>query len=193
MNSSVGTSHSSHPLPNTMSAYAGAKGLETLRDGTQVFIRPIRKEDAELERAFLEHLSSEFQRHRFLGVVMQPSPEVIKQLTDIDPRQETAFIALTHQHGKDVEVGVGRYYLNEDRKSCECTVAVSPEWQKRGVGQILAQHLIDDARARGLKRMYSIDAVYDENVHMLAQRLGFERKPDREDPLSVTYELLLQE
>ena len=40
--------------------------METLRDGSQVTIRPVTKGDIELERQFIEGLSPEARRYRFL-------------------------------------------------------------------------------------------------------------------------------
>ena len=42
---------------------------DTLADGTPVLIRPVRKQDASLERAFLRHLSEQGRHDRFVGVV----------------------------------------------------------------------------------------------------------------------------
>ena len=62
---------------------------ETLRDGTRVLIRPIRKEDAALEREFLERLSPESRAYRFLGQ-MKVSDEMARRLTDIDRERDMA-------------------------------------------------------------------------------------------------------
>jgi len=46
---------------------------EKLRDGTTVLIRPIRGEDAEIERRFIEQLSPAARRLRFLGEIKTPT------------------------------------------------------------------------------------------------------------------------
>ena len=87
---------------------------ETLLDGTRVFIRPIRKEDATLERTFIRRLSPESRRLRFLGQMSEPSDLLLKALTEIDYRRDVAFIALVHRDGEKQEIGVARYGTNED-------------------------------------------------------------------------------
>jgi hypothetical protein len=106
---------------------------ETLRDGTRVLIRPIEKDDAALERAFLERLSPESREYRFLGQ-MNFSNDMIKRLTDIDYRRDMAFVALRHEAGETREIGVSRFCISDDGTSCECAVAVADEWQGKGLG-----------------------------------------------------------
>lgn len=163
---------------------------QTLTDGTRVLIRPIEKEDAPLERAFIERLSPESRRHRFLGQ-MKSSDDMIRRLTDIDYRRDMAFIALRHEAGEKKEIGVSRFYLSEDGTGCECAVAVSDEWQGRGLGYLLMRHLIEVARKRGIKRMFSIDSADNEQMRKLAASLGFERRVEHGYPSEVIHSLEL--
>jgi N-acetylglutamate synthase-like GNAT family acetyltransferase len=163
---------------------------ETLRDGTRVLIRPIGKDDAALERAFLERLSPESRECRFLGQ-MNFSDDMIMRFTDIDYRRDMAFVALRHEAGEKREIGVSRFCMSDDGTSCECAVAVADEWQDRGLGDVLMRHLIEVARQRGIKRMFSIDSAADRQMRNLAASLGFERKVDHDYPSEVIHSLAL--
>ncbi len=118
-----------------------------------------------------------------------PSAEFVKRLVDIDYRREMAFVALVHDAGEKKEIGVCRYSIAADVKSCECAVAVADEWQGRGLGALLMRHLIDVAREQGIKKMMSIDA--NDNTHMrnLARYMGFRRQADPVDAHQVIYSL----
>jgi GNAT superfamily N-acetyltransferase len=161
---------------------------ETLRDGTQVLIRPVGKDDAALERAFIERLSPASRWYRFLGQ-MQTSDDMIRQLTDIDYRRDMAFVALRHEVGEKREIGVSRFCLSDDGLSCECAVTVNDEWQGRGLGHLLMRHLIEVARQRGIKHMFSIDSAANQQMRDLAASLGFERRADQGYPCQVVYSL----
>ncbi len=163
---------------------------ETLRDGTRVLIRPIAKDDAALERAFLERLSPQSRQYRFLGQV-NVSDELINRLTDIDYRHDMAFVALRHEEGEKREIGVSRFCMSDDGTSCECAAAVADEWQGRGLGYLLMRHLIEVARQRGVKRMFSIDSAANGHMRELATSLGFERKVDPDYPSQVIHSLAL--
>ena len=163
---------------------------ETLRDGTPVVIRPMRTEDAEIARRFLSGLSPQSLEFRFLGQV-RVTDDMIRRLTDVDPQSGAALVAVHEGAGGGGEVGVGRFYLDVDRATCECAIVVSDEWQGRGLGHLLMRHLIDIARERGIRRMYSIDAAENRNMQELAATFGFERVVQPDYPREVIHSLRL--
>lgn len=159
---------------------------DKLADGSLVLIRPIRKEDADLERSFIERLSPESRNYRFLGQV-KVSNDLVRRLTDMDLRRDMAFIALHLDGGEKREIGVSRFNIGADGESCECAVTVSDEWQRKGLGTLLMRHLIEVARQRGIKRMFSIDTAANSGMRHLAASLGFVRKIDHDFPSEVIH------
>ncbi|HET7064695.1 MAG TPA: GNAT family N-acetyltransferase [Rudaea sp.] len=181
------------PRPAAGAKHAGSefRWIDTLRDGTHVIIRPIRKEDAELERSFIKRLSPESRRMRFLGQMREPNEEMLRRLTDIDYKNEMAFIALVHRDGRTLEIGVARYSTSGDGKFCECAVTVSDEWHNKGLATLLMHHLIDVARIRGIRTMISYDAIENGQMRELATFLGFKRNADPADSGMVVHTLTL--
>ena len=164
---------------------------ETLRDRTEVLIRPVRKDDAAEERTFIESLSPQSRRYRFLGQVRHPSSELIEQLTDLDYVHELAFAAVVHDDARDNFVGVSRYSTTADGTACEVAVTVLDDWQGKGLGSALMKHLIEVARSRGIKRMWSVDSAENLAMSDLAQYLGFTRTIDPDDGTQVIHSLQL--
>ena len=178
------------PPRNLVAAELSAESphwTETLLDGTQVAIRPIARGDSVLEREFIARLSPQTRRLRFLGSMSEPGDDLIRRLTDIDYEHDVAFIALITQEGAQREIGVCRFSMSDDRRSCEFAVTVADEWQKKGLGSILMRHLIDVARARGVRKMISIDAADNSAMSDLARFLGFTREPDPNDATQVIH------
>lgn len=175
----------SHPETHTL------EWTENLRDGTTVLIRPIGEQDVELERRFIEALSPESRRFRFLGEIKNPSPELLQQLTHLE-RNEAAFVALLGDGPQRTGIGVGRYSARDDRSNCECAVAVSDEWRDKGLATLLMRHLISVARRHGIESMYSVDAVSNQAMRELAKHLGFQCKLDPNDVTQVIHTLDLQ-
>lgn len=171
------------------SAAVALQWQHKLRDGTSVLIRPIREADAALERQFIERLSPQSRRYRFLGTIKTPSPALLKQLIHPELVRGVAFIALLGEGPEQQEIGVCRYSASVDGLSCECAVAVSDEWQGKGLATILMRQLIDTARQHGIKRMYSTDANDNQHMRELAEQLGFERHTDPEDSVLVIHTL----
>jgi len=165
---------------------------DLLRDGTRIMIRPITKLDAVKERVFVETLSPQTRRFRFLGQVARPSSELITQFTDIDYNHDVAFAAVEPGDAEEKFLGVSRYGTTHGGTSCECAVTVLDAWHHKGLGTLLMKHLIEVAKARGILCMFSIDAIDNVEMAELAKYLGFTRRVDRNDPRQVVHSLWLQ-
>src|SRR6476620_51708 len=91
---------------------------ERLRDGTAVLVRPLGADDAPAEHEFLESLSPESRRFRFLGQIGHPSDEMIHRLTHVDSPREVAFAAIARVGDRELLVGVSRYGASADGSDC---------------------------------------------------------------------------
>lgn len=157
----------------------------TLEDGTPVTIRPIRAADAKIEQQFVRSLSDESRYFRFMDMLRELSPKMLKQMTEIDYHNQMALIAVTPSHNYDVQIAVGRYVVNPNGEDCEFAIVVADGWQKKGIATALMQLLITAARERGLKRM--IGEVLASNSKMLhfVHGLGFRLVTDPADPRQI--------
>jgi GNAT superfamily N-acetyltransferase len=164
---------------------------ERLRDGTEVLVRPLDAGDADAERGFIESLSPESKRFRFLGQIGHPSDDMIHRLTHLESPREIAFAAIARSEGRELLIGVSRYGASADGGECECAVTVRDDWQRRGVGTLLLAHLLQVAKARGIKRVWSIDSAGNARMDELARYFGFERRPDPCDATQVVHSLWL--
>ena len=182
------------PIEQVMPWHLGPsypRWTETLRDARQVVIRPVCPRDAAAERLFIESLSPQSRRYRFLGDVRHPSDELIDRLTALDYTRDVAFAAVVPDFFGEKIIGVSRYSTSADGTACECAVTVLDEWQHKGLGVVLMTHLIDVARARGIRRMWSLDLAENSGMSDLARFLGFQRRVDRDDAGQVVHELWL--
>jgi acetyltransferase len=157
-----------HPYPTEL------ESSWQLPDGTNVSIRPIKPEDAEIEQAFVKHLSPESKYFRFMHGLEQLSPLMLARLTQIDYDREMALIAVIHEDTRQAcIISVARYAMNPDRHSCEFALTVADEFQHKGIGQFLMKRLMSVARDRGIEVIEG--EVLSNNVKMLRlmERLGF--------------------
>ena len=180
--------------PTPGHAYVGPahpRWTETLRDRRQVLLRPIERQDAQAERDFIEALSPESRRARFLYQMNSPSEALIDSLTDIDYVNDVAFVAVVHDDSRDRMVGACRYAIGSNPEECEVAVAVLDDWQEQGLGTAMMGHLIDVARDRGIKRMVSVDDSGNLEMRDLARHLGFHTKASADDPSLVVHTLTL--
>ncbi len=144
-----------------------------MRDGTRVTVRPIRPEDRQIEREFVQNLSDESKYFRFMSALRELNEAMLNRFTQIDYDREMALIAVVRENGLETEIGVARYVVDTDGTSCEFAVAVADAWQLRGVGSILMLNLVEVARARGLQVMEGIVMARNHQMLGLMSALGF--------------------
>jgi acetyltransferase len=163
-----------------------------LDDGTQVTLRPIRAADARIEQQFVRGLSDEARYFRFMDMLRELPPKMLKQMTDIDYHDQMAFVAVAMLNGEETQVAVARYVAFADGATCEFAIVVGDGWQRKGIATALMQLLIEAARRRGLKKM--IGEVLSSNGKMLhfVGKLGFHAAMDAQDPtqMRVTRDLV---
>jgi GNAT superfamily N-acetyltransferase len=178
-------------LRNPSDAPDQPRWTETLRNGSQVVIRPLMHTDREAERAFIDGLSPESRHFRFLCTIGHPTEALLDTLTHVDQVHKVAFAAVVPEGAHERIVGVSRYTTDRDPRYAECAVTVADEWQDKGLGTALMRHLIDVAKARGVTHLRSVDSA--DNLHMrdLARFLGFHARVDASDASQVIYELML--
>jgi acetyltransferase len=144
-----------------------------LADGTDITIRPIRPEDAELDQRFIRDLSEESKYFRFMNVMQELPETTLASLTQIDYSKEMALIAVTQEQDKESALGVARYSIDPDGISCKFALVVADNVTGKGLGQKLMVSLMEVARRQGLKKIEG--EVLNDNHKMLKlmNRLGF--------------------
>jgi acetyltransferase len=162
-------------------------GDVTTRDGTVLHVRPIRPEDADLERAFVNGLSEQTRYYRFFYRIAELTPAMLARFTQVDYDRELALVAIVapDADGPQAFVGVARYIANPDRVSAEFAVVVADAWQHRGVGRVLMRGLIVCARRRGLERLEGTILRANDPMHAFVRSLGFSIADDPDDATQV--------
>jgi len=159
-----------------------------LPDGTPVTIRPIRAEDAESEQAFVRRLSPEAKHFRFMQTLNELTPRMLAQFTQIDYAREMALVAVMEEGGVNTQLGVARYTINPDGRTCEFAIVVSDEKQRQGIGSRLMTALMAAARRQGLEVMAGLVLAGNKPMLDLMRELSFSVEVDPDDPGVVVVE-----
>jgi acetyltransferase len=148
-------------------------------DGERILIRPIKPVDEHLYGAFIDKLSPEDIRFRFLTPRKEFSHKFIARFTQIDYARAMAFMALNKE---ETELyGVARLAADPDYSKGEYAILVRSDLKGTGIGWILMRHLIRYAEREGLQAL--VGEVLEQNTRMLdmCRALGFEITADPED------------
>jgi acetyltransferase len=157
----------------------------TMKDGTELTIRPIRPEDEPLMVKFHEKLSERSVYLRYfqpLKLSQRVAHERLTRICFIDYDREMAMVAVRRQpDGSDEIYAVGRLSRLHWRDEAEIAVLVRDEVQRRGLGRELTERLVKIAREEGVRELSA--NILAENVEMqtLAEKVGFRCHFDEEE------------
>ncbi|MEY4864345.1 MAG: hypothetical protein RLZ51_2440, partial [Pseudomonadota bacterium] len=180
-----------HPYPQELE--------ETLLlcTGERVLLRPIRPDDADLERAFIARLSPETLYRRFMVPIKQLSDQMVERFTQIDYDRELALVALQTESSRllsnpQLDAGesdalrmqfaaVARILPTWEEGVAEFAIVVGDWMHRSGLGRELMLRLIAAARERGYQAIEGV--VLSENARMLrfCASLGFSIRANPDD------------
>ena len=161
----------------------------TMKDGTQVTIRPIRPEDEPLMVKFHGTLSDRTVYLRYfssLSLAMRTAHERLGRICFSDYEREMVLVA----EYKDPETGelhilaVGRLNKLQADKEAEVAVVVSDQCQRQGLATELIRRLIQIARDKKLCRLVAEMLRDNLAIQTIFRKLGF-RLRLMDDPASV--------
>jgi acetyltransferase len=146
--------------------------------GVNLFVRPIRPEDAPLVAALFNTLSPRSVYLRFFTPLKRLSHSMLVRFTQIDYDREIALVALTGSPSQEKMIGIARIISERNLKDAEFSIIVADKSQGKGIGAALLQKCLSIARSRGLERVNGV--VLAENTQMLAlgKKLGFQRQKE---------------
>jgi acetyltransferase len=157
--------------------------------GASIFIRPIKPIDEHLYQAFIERISPEDIRLRFLAPQKEFSHKFIARFTQIDYARAMAFVALT-QNQQEL-LGIVRLAADPDYRRAEFAIIVRSDLKGQGIGWELMQHLIQYADAEGLRDLHGNVLTANTRMLQMSRELGFDVTADLEDRLLYKVRLKL--
>ena len=125
---------------------------ETLRDGTQIFFRPVKPSDEPALSQMLYSLSEESVRKRYMARTRAFPHKDVQQLTNIDYKNNLAIVGVVPGVSGEEIVAIAQYFLDPKTAVAEVAFLVQDEWQRKGMGTLLLDYLTEIARKRGVKR-----------------------------------------
>jgi GNAT superfamily N-acetyltransferase len=145
--------------------------LVTLRDGSQIRVRPVRPEDKPQILQAFDALGTGSRYRRFLGYKKELSTAELAMFTEVDHSDHEALGAIDPETGDGI--GVARYVrLGERREAAEAAVTVVDAWQGRGVGSVLLARLAARAREEGIREFNATLLSDNRAVLALFRHLG---------------------
>jgi acyl-CoA hydrolase/GNAT superfamily N-acetyltransferase len=150
----------------------------TLKDGTEILLRPIKPTDERLEQELLYSLSDQSVYLRFFSSASAWPHERVQYYTTVDYVEHMAIVAIFDRDGEEQMIGVGRYVKEKDSDMAELALLVRDDWQGKGIGVLMHDYL--EQIARGNKIGGFKGEVLEQNKRALHvfTRLGRKAKTE---------------
>jgi len=159
----------------------------TMKNGTEVTIRPIRPEDELLMIEFHGRLSDRTVYLRYfqpLKLTQRIAHERLTRICFIDYDREMALVVEYDdpERGKSI-IGVGRLSKLHGREDAEVAVLVRDDFQGQGLGTELVRRLLAIAKDEKLKHVHSTMLGINREMRVIFTKLGFKIDVDLEEDL----------
>lgn len=141
-----------------------------LKDGTEVSMRPLRKEDEQsLHQYFMRLPQKEVARLKHNVT----DPEIInKWIHDLDYDVSLPLVAMDND--RIVANGTLKFNMVGWRKhQGEIRATVDPQYRERGLSTILIENMIDIAKSMGLEQLTAELAPSLDEAYFLFEKMGF--------------------
>lgn len=164
----------------------------TLKDGTEILLRPIKPEDEPLWLEMLNSCSKESIYSRFRYNFHFDSHEVATQFCYIDYDREIGIVAELEQDGKKRLIGVGRLIAGADIETTEYAVLVIDEFQHKELGLILTKYCEEIATTAGVKILFAETTKDNKSMIAVFKKLQFKVKFNDDTTVSISKDLSIK-
>ena len=163
----------------------------TLRDGTEIFFRPVKPTDEPALSEMLYSLSEKSVKTRYMTGTMSFPHSDVQRLANIDYQKDIAIVGVVPGVSDEEIVAIAQYFLDPKTQSAEVAFLVQDEWQSKGMGTFLLDYITQIAKQRGVKRFNA--KVLPNNKAMLAVFYNSGYKVNTEfdgEIYNISYELI---
>ncbi|PJG46688.1 GNAT family N-acetyltransferase [Sphingobium sp. LB126] len=155
------------------------------RTGFSFRVRPATAADGEALTAFFGQVSDEDRRFRFLSAVQALTQAQLSDLTRHEDQAHENYLAL----GEDGTIlAVATLAADKRRETGEVAIAIRTDHKGRGIGWTLLDHVAQEAKGWGVKRLQSIESRENHAAIALEQEKGFTASPVEGEPTLMLLE-----
>jgi acyl-CoA hydrolase/ribosomal protein S18 acetylase RimI-like enzyme len=152
-----------------------------LRDGSKLFLRPLKLTDEPLLREMFYKLSPESVHYRFFRMIKAMPHEKLQEFLKVDYDADMAIVGLTGRQQDAPAVAIAHYSKDPRTNFADAAFLVRDDWQGRGVGTILMKMLVESAREHGLAGFTADVLANNAGMLRVFHRCGYPVESHLED------------
>jgi acyl-CoA hydrolase len=164
---------------------------ETLKDGTEIFFRPVRPTDEAALSEMLYSLSAASVKRRYFTHTKTFPHKDVQKLTNVDYEQNLAIVGVVPgPEGGEEIVAIAQYFLDPKSMVGEVAFIVQDEWQDKGMGSVLLEYLVQIARRRGVRSFYATVLPINKAMLTIFYNSGYKINTEFDgETYSITFEV----
>ncbi|MGD9394882.1 MAG: GNAT family N-acetyltransferase [Candidatus Thorarchaeota archaeon] len=150
------------------SEYEVKESFKTAEGPIEVQFRLIRPDDADRIKELFYDLSEESIYFRFLTPLKSLQRQTLQDFYNVDQASDISVVAVVKSGEKgetEKIIGAGRYLLNRSTNEAEFALLVQDEYQGKGIGTYLLNHLMRIAKSKGVEAFIAF--VHPQNQPMI--------------------------
>ncbi|OAN60032.1 GNAT family N-acetyltransferase [Sphingomonas sp. TDK1] len=155
------------------------------RSGLVIDVRTVRPQDEALLKDFFDHVSNEDRRFRFFTASPHLQPHQAAALIHVDHKQTESYLAFT---AEGQLIASAMLACDADMETAEVAISIRTDRKGQGVGWSLLNYITTEAKARGVKRLQSIESRENHLAIELEREMGFVAREVEGDPSVVLLE-----
>jgi acyl-CoA hydrolase len=164
---------------------------DTLRDGTEIFFRPVKPTDEPALSEMLYSLSSDSVTKRYFSHTKTFPHKDVQLLTNVDYINDLAIVGVVPGPSGEKIVAIAQYFLDPKTLIAEVAFIVQDEWQDKGMGSYLMNYIAKLASQRGVKRFYATVLPVNKAMLNVFYNSDYEIKTTFDgDAYSITFDLI---
>ncbi|MHC5143240.1 MAG: GNAT family N-acetyltransferase, partial [Planctomycetota bacterium] len=163
----------------------------TLKNGTEIFFRPVKPTDESALSEMLYSLSTDSVKKRYFTHTKTFPHKDVQKLTNIDYDQNLAIVAVVPgPEGTEEIVAIAQYFLDPKTQVAEVAFIVQDEWQDKGMGAVLLDYLTTTAKDHGVKTSYATVLPINKAMLSIFYNSGYSVRTEFDgDSYSIKYDL----
>ncbi len=179
--------------PETIAPLQDPSGVADLvtRSGYHCHVRPVTTDDEAALTEFFAGVSSDDLRFRFLSGMDKVPDALIAGMTHVDHRKTEDFVVFAP--GSDEIVANAMLAADDRLETAEVAISIRKDLRGQGIGWSLLEHVARYARARGIKKLCSIESYANHAAINLEREMGFTARSYEGDASLVLLEASLQD
>lgn len=160
------------------------------RSGRPFLVRATRSGDEDDLARFFQQVSADDLRFRFLDTVKVVGPAAIAEMANSKHGCSQSFL-VREVPGGDI-VATATLGIDRARARGEVAIVLRPEFKGVGLGWSLLAYTADQARARGLATLESVEDRANSGAIAVERDMSFQATPVEGEPSLVLLRLLLR-